>query len=76
MTIYNQLFVPETTVRCYRLGYRHPYDQEQVWALVQRHGGHLSIKQDCIDFWIPAEWEVVLVMAFPLLDRRGDLDLI
>ena len=64
----------DSLLRCYRLGYRAHYDEEMVWALVQRHGGHISIRQDCIDFWIDAEWEVVLVMAFPDLERRPELD--
>jgi hypothetical protein len=56
------------------LDYRSGYDEEMVWALIQRHGGILSIRQDCIDFWIAPEWEVVLNMAFPDLVRRADLD--
>lgn len=64
----------DTRLRCYRLGYRCSYDEELVWALVQRHGGHLSIRQDCIDFWIPPAWELVLNIAFPELERRPELD--
>ena len=64
----------QTRLHCYRLGYRASYDEEMVWALVQRHGGHISIRQDCIDFWIDPQWEIVLVMAFPDLERRRDLD--
>jgi hypothetical protein len=74
MTVYNSLFEPQTLLRCYRLSWSTGYDEESVWALVQRHGGHLSIRQDCIDFWIHRDWEIVLVMAFPLLTRRPDLD--
>ena len=65
-----------TVLRCYRLGYRADYDEEAVWALVQRHGGHISIRQDCIDFWIDPAWEPLLVMAFPDLERRPELDYI
>ena len=64
----------DSVLKCYRLGYRAAYDEEMVWALVQRHGGHISIRQDCIDFWIAAEWEIVLVMTFPDLERRPELD--
>ena len=64
----------QTGLHCYRLNYRAAYDEEMVWALVQRHGGHISIRQDCIDFWISPEWEIVLNMAFPDLERRRDLD--
>jgi hypothetical protein len=59
---------------CYRLGYSCPYDSEAVWALVQRHGGWLSIRQDVIDFWLAPEYCVLLLTAFPLLTRRPDLD--
>lgn len=59
---------------CYRLGYSCPYDSEEVWALVQRHGGHISIKQDVIDFWIPCAYAALLVLAFPLLVRRAEDD--
>ena len=59
---------------CYRLAYRAEYDEELVWSLVQRYGGHISIRQDCIDFWIAREFEIILIMAFPDLERRPDLD--
>lgn len=63
-------------LKCYRLDYRSSYDEEMVWALVQRHGGMISIRVDSILFWIDPSWEVVLVMAFPDLERRVDLDYI
>jgi hypothetical protein len=61
-------------LKCYRLGYRCDYDEESVWALVQRHGGYISIKQDVIDFWCEPSWESLLVLAYPSLERRPDLD--
>ena len=61
-------------LRCYRLDYRSSYDEEMIWALVQRHGGHISIRNDCIDFWIHESWEIVLNITFPDLVRRPDLD--
>ncbi len=63
-------------MRCYRLNYRSSYDEEMVWALVQRHGGFIGINSAYIDFWIAAEWEIVLIMAFPDLERRPELDYI
>jgi hypothetical protein len=63
-------------LHCYRLDYRASYDEELVWALVQRHGGHLSIGIDRIDFWIDPQWDIVLNMAFPDLVRRPELDYI
>lgn len=61
---------------CYRLSYRASYDEEMIWALVQRHGGSISIRNDCIDFWIEPQWEIVLNIAFPDLERRPELDYI
>ena len=61
-------------LHCYRLSYRASYDEELVWALVQRHGGHISIRQDCIDFWIAPEWAIVLNITFPDLERRPEFD--
>lgn len=72
----DRLSTVNTELRCYRLGYRADYDEEAVWALVQRHGGHISIRQDSIDFWIHRDWEPILVLAFPDLERRPDLDYI
>lgn len=56
-------------LKCWRLDYRSGYDEELVWALVQRHGGHISIRVDHILFWLHPDWEVVLVLAFPDLRR-------
>lgn len=51
-----------------------PYDEERVWQLVQQHQGMLSIRGDCIDFWIPRQWAALLVLAFPGLRRKPELD--
>ncbi len=56
-------------LRCYRLNYRASYDEELVWALVQRHGGYVAVFPDYIDFWISPEWEIVLNLTFPDLQR-------
>ena len=56
-------------LKCYRLDYRSMYDEESVWSLVQRHGGHLSIRVDYILFWLDPQWEVVLNISFPELRR-------
>ena len=63
-----------TEFHCYRLGYSCDYDSEAVWALVQRHGGFLSIRVDVIDFWIAPDLASLLVIAYPRLERRVDLD--
>jgi hypothetical protein len=74
MSYYTSSKPLDTVLRCYRLSYRSNYDEEVVWALVQRHGGHISIRQDSIDFWIHRDFEPLLVLAFPDLERRADLD--
>ena len=61
-------------IKCYRLSARCAYDEEMVWKLVQAHGGFISIRTDCIDFWLHESWEVVLLLAFPDLVRQQDLD--
>ena len=63
-----------TTLRCYRLNYRASYDEELVWALVQRHGGYIAIFPGYVDFWISPEWEIVLNMTFPDLERVRERD--
>lgn len=59
---------------CYRLGLAADLDEEVVWAFVQRHGGWLSIRQECIDFWIHEDWASLLVLAWPALIRVPALD--
>jgi hypothetical protein len=64
------------SLACYRLDSRMDYDEEVIWAWVQRHGGHLSIKGDCIDFWIPAEYESMFVLGWSDLRRKSEFDYI
>lgn len=64
----------ENSLRCYRLDYRASYDEEMVWSLVQRHGGRIEVRRDCIDFWIDSAWEPLLTLAFPDLVRHPELD--
>ena len=59
---------------CFRLTYNVDYDEEEVWAFVQRHGGFLSIRQDAIDFWIHEDWSLLVYVAWPLLLRLPALD--
>ena len=61
-------------IECWRLRPGMPYDEELIWELVQRHEGYLSIKSDCIDFFVPREYSVLLQIAFPLLIRKPELD--
>lgn len=64
------------TLLCYRLAAGMDYDEEVIWAFVQRHGGHLSIKGDCIDFWIPVEYQSMFVLAWSQLRRKAEFDYI
>lgn len=60
---------------CYRLTSLDHYDEESVWAMVQSFGGSLSIRGDCIDFWVPAEYSSMFVLKYPLT-RQPCLDYI
>jgi hypothetical protein len=67
----------EATILCYRYqAWTHDYDCEAVWQFVQRHGGHMSIRRDCIDYFVPVEYQVLFVLAYPELTRQYNLDLI
>lgn len=66
----------EPQLRCYRLTYRSHYDEEAIWAYVQRSGGHIAIRQDSIDYWVTARAEVFLLCAWPALERHPEFDLV
>jgi hypothetical protein len=61
---------------CYRLDSSMHLDEEKIWAFVQQHGGHLSIRGDCIDFWIPREYQSLFVLAWSSLRRKPEFDYI
>ena len=66
----------EPDLYCYRLGYWMPYDPEDVWGLVQRHGGFISVQPGgSYEFHIPRDYSIFLVLAFPLLSRQRQKDL-
>ena len=67
-------YMLETRILCYRLNSLMPYDEEEIWSLVQRVGGHLSIRGDCIDYWVPRPYASFLVLKYPRLERRAELD--
>ena len=66
----------ESVLLCFRLHARVSYDEEIVWAYVQRAGGHLSIRGDVIDFWVPKHAVLLLLCAWPDLERRAQDDYI
>ncbi len=60
---------------CYRLMYYQDYDPESVWSLVQRHQGYVSIEPaGQYVFWIPRDYSVLLLLAFPGLIRAESRD--
>jgi hypothetical protein len=61
---------------CYRLDSSMDYDEEKIWAFVQRHQGLLSIRGDCIDFWIPVKYQSMFVCAWSQLRRKSEFDYI
>ena len=61
---------------CYSLFYFAPYDPEDIWSLVQRHGGFISVHPGGhYEFLIPRDYASILVLAFPLLKRQRQKDL-
>jgi len=65
----------ETQLVCYRLTWNIDYDAESVWSLVQRHQGYISVRPGGLyRFWVPREYTVYLVLAFPLLIREPSQD--
>lgn len=60
---------------CYRYSaWASQLDQEQIWRDVQRWGGSLSIRGDCIDFWVPAEYVCFFTLKYPELTPQSQLD--
>jgi len=61
---------------CYRY---HPfeqlaYDEEAVWRDIQAWGGWMSIRGDCIDFFVPCEYISFFLLKYPELSRQPALD--
>ena len=66
----------EPDIFCYQLPYFIDYDPEQVWEMVQRHGGSISyLNGGQYDFYIDREYASILVLAFPELRRQYQKDL-
>lgn len=67
---------PLARILCYRYyaWAEYSYDDEEIWAFVQRHGGYISIRNDCIDFYVPLEYRVLFELAYTDLVRQPELD--
>lgn len=50
------------------------YDVEVIWAWVQARGGHIELRQDCVDFFIDEYHSVELVLRWSHLARQPQLD--
>ena len=60
---------------CYRFyPWSTDYDVELIWELVNRHQGRIVLGRESIDFFIPREYESVLILAYPDLIRDRELD--
>jgi len=66
----------ERKLLCYRLiaWVNEDYDPEEIWSLVQRHGGELAIRRDSIDFFMPPQYKLVIELSYPELCREPALD--
>ncbi len=49
-------------------------DEEDIWLDVQLWGGSISIRGDCIDFWVPPEYLSFFLLKYPDLSRQPQLD--
>ena len=60
---------------CYRYhAWAHDFDEELIWSDLQRWGGAMTIRADCIDFFVPAEYITFFVLKYPELSRQQQLD--
>lgn len=58
---------------CYRC-YSDLY--EEVWTYVQSHAGFMSIRSDCIDFWVHERYASFILLIDSSLKRIDHLDYI
>ena len=63
----------DITLYCYRLSTQ-SYDEELIWRDVQLWGGHLSIRGDCVDFWVPGQYISFFLLRYPELVRQPQLE--
>jgi hypothetical protein len=61
---------------CYRYHAWDPldYDEEIIWADVTYWGGRITVRNDSVDFWIPASHQLLFVLKYPELTRQQQLD--
>ena len=63
-------------IYCYRYyGYQgSSYDEELIWQDVQSYGGSISIRGDCIDFYVPRNYASFFILKYPELTRQHQLE--
>jgi len=62
-------------LRCYRYwAFDTTVDEELIWADVQSWGGSISIRGDCIDFFVPELWVTFFLLKYPSLVAQPSLD--
>ena len=49
-------------------------DEEAIWLDVQRWGGHISVRGDCIDFYVPTIYAAFFTLKYPELPRQPLLE--
>lgn len=60
---------------CYRYyAWTTDLDEEVIWADVQRWGGSISIRGDCIDYFVPPEYITFFLIKYPELTRQMQLE--
>lgn len=50
------------------------YDEEAIWEDVQRWSGAISIRGDCIDYFVPPEYITFFLLKYPELSRQLQLE--
>lgn len=63
----------DITIYCYRY-HGSEYDEEIIWRDVQSWGGSLSIRGDCIDFFVPRDYVAFFLLKYPGLIRQRALE--
>jgi len=61
---------------CYRLYAFEDNNEEEIWSLVQSWQGHMSIRADSIDFFVPSQYISYFLLKYPELSRQYQLDLL
>lgn len=63
-------------IYCYRQYAHQNLDEEQIWSDLQRWGGSLSIRGDCIDWYVPESVISLFLLKYPELTRQLNLEYI